>query len=119
MRSRNSFTSRPRRSQSPKARSRPSVRGPNWASRRHPPGGLIVTNVCTAIVAAPKTPGPLPHIHFPEGHNPENVAWRYTLLTGLIPGALILILLPFVPDSRVWAQRKASGTLRRPRFGEL
>jgi MFS family permease len=46
-------------------------------------------------------------------------AWRYTLLTGLIPGALILVLMPFVPESRVWAEKKRTGTLKRPRFGEL
>jgi hypothetical protein len=47
------------------------------------------------------------------------VAWRYTLLTGLVPGALILMLMPFVPESRVWLQRKRAGTLKRPSFGEL
>lgn len=82
-------------------------------------GGIFVTEVYSEIVSAAKTPGALPHIQFPEGHDPNNVAWRYTLLTGLVPGALILILLPFVPESRVWAQRKAAGTLRRPNFGEL
>ena len=82
-------------------------------------GGIFVTEVYNEILSAAKTPGTLPHIQFPEGHKPDNVAWRYTLLTGLVPGALILLLLPFVPESRVWAQRKASGTLRRPRFGEL
>jgi MFS family permease len=46
-------------------------------------------------------------------------AWRYTLLTGLVPGALILLLMPFVPESRVWKAKKDSGTLKRPRLGEL
>ncbi len=49
----------------------------------------------------------------------RHAAWRYTLLTGLIPGALILVLMPFVPESRVWKERKLSGTLKRPSFGEL
>ncbi len=77
-------------------------------------GGILVTEVFTEIVAFLKA-------------NPEGVswlpvkpdAWRYTLLTGLIPGALILVLMPFVPESRVWKERKLSGTLKRPRFGEL
>ncbi len=42
-----------------------------------------------------------------------------TLLTGLVPGVLILLLMPFVPESRVWSERKRTGTLRRPRFAEL
>lgn len=82
-------------------------------------GGILVTEVYNEIVAAARTPGTLPRIPFPEGHNPQNVAWRYTLLTGLIPGAMILVLLPFVPESRVWAEKKRAGTLQRPRFREL
>ncbi len=77
-------------------------------------GGILVTEVFTAIVAFLQ-------------ENPEGVswlpvkpsAWRYTLLTGLVPGGIILALLPFVPESRVWMQKKLSGTLRRPRMGEL
>ncbi len=82
-------------------------------------GGILVTEVYNEILTASKVPGQLPAINFPAGHNPDNVAWRYTLLTGLVPGALILLLLPFVPESRVWAERKRAGTLRRPSFGEL
>src|ERR1019366_2604426 len=63
--------------------------------------------------------GSLPVIPFPEGHNPDNIAWRFTLLTGLIPGAAILILMPFVPESSVWKRKKQDGTLRRPSFLEL
>ncbi len=82
-------------------------------------GGILVTEVYNAIVEAAKTPGSLPSLSFPEGHLADNVAWRYTLLTGLVPGALILLMLPFVPESRVWAEKKRSGTLRRARFAEL
>jgi hypothetical protein len=45
--------------------------------------------------------------------------WRYTLLTGLLPAIPIALLLPFVPESKVWRERRAAGTLRRPSFGEL
>jgi hypothetical protein len=41
------------------------------------------------------------------------------LLTGLVPGAIILLLMPFVPESRVWREKKRTGTLQRPRFTEL
>jgi MFS family permease len=83
-------------------------------------GGVLVTEVYREITEA-ATAGTLPAlpVAFPEGHRPANVAWRYTLLTGLIPGLAILVLLPFVPESRVWADRKRAGTLRRPSFGEL
>ncbi len=46
-------------------------------------------------------------------------AWRYTLLTGLIPGAIILLLMPFVPESGIWKARKRAGTLQRPSLGQL
>ena len=82
-------------------------------------GGILVTEVYNLILEASKTPGTLPDISWPVGHDPANVAWRFTLLTGLIPGALILVLLPFVPESRVWAEKKRAGTLRRPKFSEL
>src|SRR6516165_8567314 len=77
-------------------------------------GGILVTEAYNLIVEASRKPGLLPAIGFPAGHLPENVAWRFTLLTGLIPGAAILILMPFVPESRVWKQKKREGTLKRP-----
>jgi hypothetical protein len=32
---------------------------------------------------------------------------------------MILLLMPFVPESRIWKEKKAAGTLKRPRFNEL
>lgn len=45
--------------------------------------------------------------------------WRYTLMTGLIPAIPLLIIRPFLPESPVWKQKRAAGTLKRPSFGEL
>jgi MFS family permease len=81
-------------------------------------GGILVTEAYNLIVEAGRT-GNLPAVPFPAGHLEQNVAWRFTLLTGLIPGAAILLLMPFVPESYVWKQKKLAGTLRRPSFGEL
>jgi hypothetical protein len=41
------------------------------------------------------------------------------LFTGIVPAILIAFLLPFVPESQVWRERRQSGTLKRPSFGEL
>jgi MFS family permease len=79
-------------------------------------GGILVTAAFKGIRAAGDH---LPLLPFPEGHVPGNVAWRFTLLTGLIPGAAILLLMPFVPESGVWKRKKQEGTLRRPGFAEL
>jgi MFS family permease len=79
-------------------------------------GGIFVTEVYNLIVSiAPD----LPALPVAGGPATQHAAWRYTLLTGLIPGAAILFLLPFVPESRAWAEKKRAGTLRRPRFAEL
>jgi MFS family permease len=48
-----------------------------------------------------------------------NAAWRYTLMSGLIPALPLLLIRPFLPESPVWAQKHAAGTLRRPSIGEL
>lgn len=82
-------------------------------------GGILVTEAYNLIVEAAKTPGHLPQLPFPSGHMPDNLAWRFTLLTGLIPGAAILLLMPFVPESIVWKRKKQEGTLKRPSFAEL
>jgi MFS family permease len=95
----------------PKARRRAIA----WTLAFASVGGLFVSLVSKAVIA---TAGQLPALPLPDRFDPH-APWRYTLLTGLVPGVLILILLPFVPESRVWAERRAAGALRRPRLGEL
>jgi hypothetical protein len=73
-------------------------------------GGLMVTGAYYLIVTYGHT--------FPAvagGHE----AWRYTLLSGVIPAIPLMIIRPFLPESPEWAERKRAGTLRRPSFGEL
>lgn len=81
-------------------------------------GGIFVTLVYEAIIAGARA-GTLPTLPFSSHLDPKNMAWRLTLLTGLVPGALILLLMPFVPESLVWRERKRAGTLGRPSFGKL
>lgn len=87
-----------------------------WSLATASLGGILVTEVYNVIVAEA---GNLPALPVAGPAETQHAAWRYTLLTGLIPGAAILLLLPFVPESRVWAEKKRAGTLRRPRFAEL
>src|SRR5579862_8517342 len=49
----------------------------------------------------------------------EHGAWRYTLLTGLIPAVLLLVTRPFLPESGIWLNEKRRGKLKRPSFAEL
>ncbi len=78
-------------------------------------GGLMVTGVNVWIVAHAAT---LPALPIAEPFNAHG-SWRYLLLTGLLPALPIALLLPFVPESKVWQERRRAGTLRRPSFGEL
>jgi MFS family permease len=86
-----------------------------WTQAFASVGGLVVTGANALAVAFADR---LPAVPVPEPLDPH-AFWRYTLLTGLVPGVLILLLMPFVPESQVWLERKRAGTLRRPRFGEL
>jgi len=56
--------------------------------------------------------------HFPAiygGHAP----WRYTLISGLIPAIPLMFLLPLLPESPVWKEKRAKGTLKRASIGQL
>lgn len=79
-------------------------------------GGILVTEAYNLIVT---NSGSLPALPVGGSADTQHAAWRYTLLTGLIPGALILLMLPFVPESPGWLERKRAGTLKRPRLTEL
>ncbi|MCU0960487.1 MAG: MFS transporter [Pirellulaceae bacterium] len=46
-------------------------------------------------------------------------AWRYTLISGVIPAIPLIVIRPFLPESPQWAAKKAAGTLRRPSLGAL
>lgn len=48
-----------------------------------------------------------------------HATWRYTLLSGVIPAIPLILIRPFMPESPVWAQKKAAGTLKRPSVIEL
>lgn len=73
-------------------------------------GGLMIS---AAYYLAVTYAGSLPAIH--GGHE----AWRYTLISGIIPAIPLMIVRPFLPESPVWKEKKAQGTLKRPSFAEL
>lgn len=55
---------------------------------------------------------------FPALHGGHE-AWRYTLLSGLLPAIPLLITRPFLPESQIWMESKIRRTLQRPSVGEL
>src|SRR6185503_11405147 len=61
-----------------------------------------------------------PHLGLPLGlGSTEPGAWRFLLMTGLLPAIPIALLLPFVPESKVWKDKRLAGTLKRPSFAAL
>jgi MFS family permease len=56
--------------------------------------------------------------HLPEIYG-AHTPWRYALIYGALPAIPLIILRPFLPESPVWAAKRAAGTLRRPSFREL
>src|SRR6185503_9044867 len=73
-------------------------------------GGLMVGG---AYYLAVVYCGSLPAIA--GGHE----AWRYTLISGVIPALPLILIRPFLPESPAWAAKRAAGQLRRPSIAEL
>jgi MFS family permease len=46
-------------------------------------------------------------------------AWRYTLMSGVIPALPLIFIRPFLPESPAWQQKRAAGTLRRPSLAAI
>jgi MFS family permease len=80
-------------------------------------GGVLVTVVSIWISSHGKG---LPHMGLPPALGATDPGtWRYLLMTGLLPAIPIALMLPFVPESRVWKERRTAGSLKRPSFAAL
>lgn len=73
-------------------------------------GGLMVSGVYALILQFADS---LPAIHG------DHSAWRYTLISGLLPAIPLIIIRPFLPESPAWAAKRRAGTLKRPSLGQL
>src|SRR5207253_6976538 len=73
-------------------------------------GGIMVTGAYYVVVTYGAR---LPAVH--GGHE----AWRYTLMSGVIPAIPLILIRPFLPESPTWRAKKAAGTLKRPAIAEI
>lgn len=73
-------------------------------------GGILVA---MANVLAARYAASLPEIH--GGH----AAWRYTLISGVIPALPLIMIRPWLPESPVWKSKRDAGLLKRPSIAEL
>lgn len=87
-------------------------------------GGLLVAFASGLILQYAKN---LPEIGLPAflqnivggAISEPHAAWRYTLMSGIIPAIPLILIRPFLPESPKWKQKKDAGTLRRPSIAEL
>ena len=80
-------------------------------------GGLLVASASALCVAYADR---LPALSsFGLGDASSHAAWRYTLMTGVIPALPLILIRPFLPESPVWREKRAAGTLKRPSIREL
>jgi len=68
-------------------------------------GGLMVTAAYFLAVTYAESLPPILGDH---------QAWRYTLMSGVIPALPLILVRPFLPESPAWREKKAAGTLKRP-----
>ena len=54
-----------------------------------------------------------------EGIQNPHAPWRYTLMSGVLPAIPLILIRPFLPESPIWQQKRAAGTLRRPSIAAL
>jgi len=73
-------------------------------------GGILVTGLYYLVVTFGAR---LPEVR--GGHE----AWRYTLMSGVIPAIPLILIRPFLPESPTWQQKKQAGTLKRPSLLEI
>lgn len=92
----------------PEARQREAVLGYTQAFASV--GGLLVS---LAYILAVRLAPSLPAI---QG---EHHAWRYALISGVIPALPLILIRPFLPESPAWQMKKLQGTLKRPSVLEL
>jgi MFS family permease len=73
-------------------------------------GGIMVTAMYAIAVTYATS--------FPAIHG-SHAAWRYTLISGVIPALPLMIVRPFLPESPKWREKKMAGTLKRPSLAAI
>src|SRR3954468_25043943 len=73
-------------------------------------GGLMVSAAYYLVVTYAE------HLPLVRG---THEAWRYTLMSGIVPAIPLIVIRPFLPESPAWREKKRAGTLKRPSFAEL
>jgi MFS family permease len=73
-------------------------------------GGLMVAGMYYVVVTYAQDLPAVAGTHQP---------WRYLTMSGVIPAIPLIVIRPFLPESPLWQQKKAAGTLKRPSIAAL
>jgi MFS family permease len=81
-------------------------------------GGLLVATangLCVEYAASLPAIGGFGMDAVQNPHAP----WRYTLMSGVLPAIPLILIRPFLPESPIWQEKRAAGTLKRPSIAAL
>ncbi len=82
-------------------------------------GGLLVATANGLCVAYASSLPNLAGFGLMDGIADPHAPWRYTLMSGIIPAIPLIIIRPFLPESPIWREKRAAGTLKRPSIAAL
>ena len=82
-------------------------------------GGLLVATANGLCVAYSASFPAIGGFGLGAGLADPHAPWRYTLMSGVLPAIPLILIRPFLPESPVWRQKKAAGTLGRPSIAAL
>ena len=81
-------------------------------------GGLLVATANGLCVAYAGSLPAIAGFGLAAVQNPH-APWRYTLMSGVLPAIPLILIRPFLPESPIWQQKRAAGTLKRPSIAAL
>jgi hypothetical protein len=73
-------------------------------------GGVMVATANSLLIQYAASLPTIGGLHAP---------WRYTLMSGVLPAIPLILIRPFLPESPVWLQKRAAGTLKRTSIAAL
>jgi MFS family permease len=82
-------------------------------------GGLMVATANGLCVAYAASLPAITGFGLEGAIRDPHAAWRYTLMSGVIPAIPLILIRPFLPESPSWQQKRAAGTLKRPSIAAL
>ena len=82
-------------------------------------GGIMVATANGLCVAYAASFPAIRGFGLDAGIADPHAPWRYTLMSGVLPAIPLIVIRPFLPESPIWREKRAAGTLKRPSIAAL